>query len=81
MLVDLIKESGLADEWIAQGVAQGEQRATREAARIAIEGRFGSLSEDLLAAIQQADAAPLLDLLAHISTETLEQVRARLGLA
>ena len=81
MIDDLIKESGLADEWRAQGMAQGEQRATQEAARIALEGRFGPLSDDLLAAIQQADTAPLLDLLAHITTETLEQVRARLGLA
>ena len=82
---DLIKESGLADEWraqgMAQGMAEGEQRMARGMARAAIEGRFGALSDDLATAVQAADEATLLDLVGHISTETLEQVRARLGLA
>lgn len=76
MMDELIRESGLADEWIAEG----EQRVTRAMARIALEGRFGQLSDDLLAAIKAADEATLLDLVGHIAIETLEQVCARLRL-
>ena len=77
MIDDLIKESGLADEWIAEG----ERRMARRMARIALEGRFGPLSDDLLAALQKADEATLRELVGHVSTETPEQVRARLGLS
>ncbi len=73
MIDDLMRESGLADEWIAEG--------ERRMVKAVLEGRFGPLSADLLAAIQAADEATLLDLVAHVSTETLEQVRARLGLS
>jgi len=53
----------------------------RRMARIALEGRFGPLSDDLLAALQKADEATLRELVGHVSTETPEQVRARLGLS
>ena len=49
-------------------------------ALIALEGRFGPLSGDLRAAINAADEATLQEIVARIATETLDQVRARLGL-
>lgn len=46
-------------------------------ARRALEKRFGQLSEDLLAAIQNADEATLEEV---IGSETLEEARTHLGL-
>jgi hypothetical protein len=48
--------------------------------QVALEGRFGTLSADLLAALETASPETLEDIVAHISTDTLEQARARLGL-
>ena len=39
------------------------------------------VNEEVQAAIQRADEAALEDVLIHIATDTLEQVRARLGLS
>ncbi len=49
-------------------------------ARIALEGRFGPLSEDVLAALSQASEDMLQDVFAHAATDSLEQMRTRLGL-
>ena len=72
MFDELIRESGLADEWIAEG----EQRM----ARLVLEGRFGPLSDDLLTALKAANEATLRERAGHIATETLQQVRTRPGL-
>jgi len=48
---------------------------------VALEGRFGSLSEDVRTAVATTDETTLRELMAHLTTESLEQVRARLGLA
>lgn len=53
----------------------------REMAQIALEGRFGNLDKDILAALKTADEATLKALVANSSTDTLAQVRARLGLS
>lgn len=72
MLDELIAESPLAELW--------KEQAKRELARDALEGRFGSLPEDIVAAVQEADEATVRALVRHISTDTMEQVRERLGL-
>lgn len=72
MLDELIRKSSFAEEFIDEG--------RRQMALAAIEGRFGPLSDDLRAAITSADVATLQDIVAHISTLSLEEVRARLGL-
>jgi len=64
------------EDGIEQGIEQGERRL----AHVALEGRFGPLSADLLAALQTANEATLLDVVAHLSTDTLEQIRVRLRL-
>ena len=45
-----------------------------------LQGRFGPLPEDLVAAIAAVDAVTHQEIVAHSATETLEQVRARLAL-
>jgi hypothetical protein len=45
-----------------------------------LEARFGSLSDDLRAAIESADEATLTVIAQHTANETLEQLSARLGL-
>jgi hypothetical protein len=72
MIDDLLNESSVADAFIEEG--------ERRMARAALEGRFGPLSEEVLAALQHADEATLQDLVAHVTDETMEQVRARLSI-
>jgi hypothetical protein len=80
MIDELLRESSLAELFIEEGIEEGERRMARRMAQAALEGRFGKLSAELVAAIAAADEATLLDIVAHAATETLEQVRARLGL-
>ncbi|HEU5368276.1 MAG TPA: hypothetical protein VFU69_07420, partial [Ktedonobacterales bacterium] len=74
-----------AAEKAAQEAAEkAREAATREAkidaTRIALEGRFGALSEDMGQALNTAGEPTLTAILAHISSDTLAQVRERLGL-
>jgi hypothetical protein len=52
-----------------------------EMAQAALEGRFGTLSEDLIAALGSADEATLRAVVMHVSTDSLEQVKSRLALS
>ena len=75
----MLKDIALEDAE-ARGKAEGKNEEMRRMARIALEGRFGPLSDDLLAALDQADEAICEAIVAHITTDTPEQVRARLGI-
>jgi hypothetical protein len=85
----IVEESPLYQAWMAkareegemQGKAQGEASGLVEAVQLVIEGRFGALSPDLMAAIAGASRETLRAVLAHVATDTLDQVRERLGLA
>lgn len=85
MIHDIWKESSFAeaayeifhDELVAKGKAESE----RELARVALEGRFGVLSEDVLAALATAGQETCRAIVAHLTTDTLEESRARLGLS
>jgi len=83
MLEDLWKESslGAALEGLAEerGEARGEAQGRRDSIRIFAEVRFGPLSEQLMAAINNADPTSLDDLLRHVALDTQEQFAARLG--
>ena len=68
----------LREEGREEGRAEGRMAEAREMARVALESRFGPLAEDMLAAIGHADEPTLK---AAVACKTLEQVRARLGLA
>jgi Tfp pilus assembly ATPase PilU len=76
MSTDLFRESPLI-----QSILQEERlQNTRELVQTALEGRFQTLSADILQALGTADEATLKAIIAHVSSESLEQVRARLGL-
>jgi predicted transposase YdaD len=64
----------------AEGEAKGKAEGMRQMARVALEGRFAPLTADVLAALQTADEATLRDVVAHVASDSLEQMRARLGL-
>ncbi len=68
---DMLRESGLVQILLAE--------EARGVARVALEGRFGMLDADLLQTLVKADRATLKDLMRHFSSESLEQVRVRLG--
>ncbi len=94
MSTELLEESPLYREWIAQaeakgeakgkvegearGKADGELSGLRRSVRIILAKRFGPLDETLLAAIDAAQAADLEAVLAQAITDTLDQIRARL---
>ena len=84
MLNELLKQSSTAQELLAEGRKEGRKEghaeAVRESTCLVLEGRFQTLSDDFLQAINQADEPTLQDVLKHASSDSLEQVRARLGL-
>ncbi|HEY7358095.1 MAG TPA: hypothetical protein VH590_16560, partial [Ktedonobacterales bacterium] len=76
MSTDLFRDSSLI-----QSILREERlQTTRELAQAALEGRFQTLSDDVIQALGTADEATLKAIVAHVSSDTLEQVRARLGL-
>lgn len=81
MLDDLLRESSVADALIEEGMQQGMQQGIRATILRVLEGRFGALDAALAAAIQDTADAALPDLSLHAGTDTLDQLRARLGLA
>ena len=68
------------EEGKAEGLSQGELLGMREVALRALAARFAPLPAEIEAALQTADKAHLLDVATHAGTDTLEEVRARLGL-
>ncbi|HEU5366936.1 MAG TPA: hypothetical protein VFU69_00665, partial [Ktedonobacterales bacterium] len=76
MSTDLFRDSPLNQSILSEERLQ----TTRELAQAALEGRFQTLSDDILQALGTADEATLKAIVAHVSSDTLEQVRARLGL-
>jgi predicted transposase YdaD len=80
VLKDVLRDLAY-EEGEAHGREEGKAEATREAVRTVLAARFGALDEALLSAIQAADPAALETLYAPAATETLEQIRARLGLS
>jgi predicted transposase YdaD len=91
MLDEIFEESSVA-QWLIErgrkegseqgrdeGREEGRRQMARDMARMALESRFGTLSEEMLAALNIADEAALRDVVAHIGTDSLEQARSRLG--
>jgi predicted transposase YdaD len=78
MINELWKHSSIAQELIAEGREEGRKEEALRMTRVALERRFGSLDETLLAALEQADIATLEDI-ALDAALTIEQVRARVG--
>lgn len=73
----------LHDVWekmISKGRVEGEVLGMRALLQQVIEGRFGPLSQDMVDAITALDAVHLSEIAPHAGTESLDQLRARLGL-
>lgn len=85
MSTEILQEFPLFRDMMAEAEARGEARGKaeglREAASLGLENRFGPLSADVQAALSQADEPTIKVILAHIATDSLEQLRARLGLS
>ena len=94
-LADLAREEGLEEglaegiikgreEGIARGREQGREQGEVEGQRVVIcnllTARFGALSDDLVAAINAADAATLTGMVPTLATGALADVRSRFGL-
>jgi hypothetical protein len=60
---------------------EGELLGMREVALRTLANRFEVVPAEIESALQAADKEHLLDVATHAGTDTLEQVRARLGLA
>lgn len=73
MTLNIWEESSLA------GALQDE--GTRKALRVFLEARFGPVAADVLEAINQADEATLMELARRVATDSMEQIRAFLGLS
>jgi hypothetical protein len=76
MLQDIIRESTFAQDLIEEGKVEGQ----RQMARLALQGRYGPLADELVAAVNAADDATLRALVEHLTTDAMSDVRARLGL-
>lgn len=70
----------LREEGRKVGKVEGRAEGLRLAARLGLEHRFGALNADLLQALDTADEPTLTGIIIY-AEESLEQVRARLGLA
>ena len=68
------------EQGIEQGREQGLQQGLAEGALAALRLRFGELAHEVEQAVASARKETLEDVLAHVATDTLEHVRARLGL-
>lgn len=82
MSTEILDESPLYQSWIreamAKGKVEGKADGLREAARMVLEGRFGALPPELMAALNAADEPMLVALMTHVATGTIEQLYARL---
>lgn len=73
MSTEIIEKSAFYQEALAKGVqrgleqgkSEGKAEGLHDAVLVTLRGRFGELPPDMLA---------------HVGTETLDQVRARMGL-
>lgn len=81
MSTEILDESPLYREWVETAEAKGKLIGMRNTVRGVLEGRFATLPDDVIATLQAADETTLNIIIMHITTDTLEQVRARLGLA
>ncbi len=84
MLDELLRESSFYDvvyeEGFVEGEMRGEARGALDGLRVVLESHFGALPDDMSAALAALDQPALMELLHHVATDTLEQVRARIGL-
>jgi hypothetical protein len=77
MSTEILEQFPLFNMMIAEAEARGERKIIQQV----LESRFGPLPQDMQAALKAADSAALSALSAGLATESLAQLRARLGLS
>lgn len=81
MIDDILKESSFTEIMRDLLAPEYALKYARMYARIALEGRFGApLDSQILAALDNAAEDVCEAILAHVTTDTLDDVRARLGI-
>jgi hypothetical protein len=80
MLRELWRESSFVALMRDEAKAEGREEGMRALAQVALEGRFGSLPADIVEALQSVNDETLMAVVAHIASDSPEQVRRRLGL-
>jgi len=78
---ELVRQSSLFELAKEEGKLEGKLEGGRAMVRVFLQGRFGAPHDDLIAALDAADEAMLHEIGMHAATESLEQLRARLGLS
>ncbi len=78
MVNELWQYSSVAQALKEEGRDEGRIEEARRMARVSLEKRFGLLSDEVLAAIQNADEATLEEV---VGSRTLEEARMYLGLS
>lgn len=85
MIQDLLSESSFAgavyDVGKVEGKTEGTTEGKRKLIRLTFEARFGSLSADVGQALAAASETSLESMATGLATESLDQIRARLGLS
>lgn len=81
MSTEIIGTSSLYQEWVRKATEEGMAQGMRESLLLGLRGRFGELSPEVEQAVATADVERLRDALAHVGTETLEQLATRLSAA
>jgi len=84
MSTEILETSPLYQEWARrateQGLQQGLQQGLREAALEVLRTRFNPLPTEVAAALGTATVDVLRAVLAHATSDSLDEVRGRLGL-
>ena len=80
MSTEIIETSSVYQELVRRTREETAQQTLREAVLSVLGARFGNLPEDMVQALGGADADALCAFLPHAGTDTLEQLRTRLGL-
>lgn len=79
--IDLLKDSPLYPLLVEDAKIEERLKTLREVALLALEERFGAQGEDIAQALAKANAETLKAVAIHAGTDTLEQIRSRLGLS
>ncbi|MCA1599609.1 MAG: hypothetical protein LC769_11475, partial [Chloroflexi bacterium] len=74
---DLCEQSSLKEAL----AVRTQERAMARMAQLVLQSRFGPLPSDIVTTLDSADEATLETIGEHAATDTLEQVRVRLGLS
>jgi hypothetical protein len=76
---EILESSPLYQTWVRDAAEKGREQGMRESVLAILRTRFDELPPELIAAVSSANRRVLEDLLPHVSTDSLDELRARLG--